>query len=161
MPEFLCQKSKHQFQLREQRIQRLARIDHVRLAKVADVRRTVARAVSENVSKAPTCLQRRGAKCNRNIVYQERTVCDPETIVEADIVANVILKKNVLQRLRTMKWKVVDIENCLDSLREFHIHPGVVDEYPGVHKIRLALRFAAAQTRQHTVGLHQSNSCLC
>ncbi len=56
MPEILYPSSKHQLQLRKQRIQRFARADDIGFAEIADARRTIARAVGENVPKATTSL---------------------------------------------------------------------------------------------------------
>src|SRR6266542_4538908 len=86
MPRSLCAISKHQLQLRKQRIQRLAWANHIWLAEIADIRRTVAGAVSEYVAKASTGLKRRSAEGNRDVVYQERPVRDTEAVVESDVV---------------------------------------------------------------------------
>ncbi len=54
----LCAISKHQLQLRKERIQRLLWTNHIRLAEIADVRRAVARTVGEYVAKPTTGLER-------------------------------------------------------------------------------------------------------
>ena len=59
---------KHQLQLSEQRIQRLAWIDYVRLAKIPDVWRAISRSVGKNIAKASSGLQRRGAKSERQVI---------------------------------------------------------------------------------------------
>ena len=132
--------SKNQLQLREQRIQRLARIDHIRLAEIADVRRAVARAVSKNIAKTTARLQRRRPKRKRHVVNQKRPIGHAQTVVPTDVVANMILKQHVLQRLSAMKPQIVHIENCLDSLRDFDVDAGVVNKDSGIDKVCLALR---------------------
>src|SRR6266545_1281498 len=154
MPRTLCPISKHQLQLRKQRIQRLAWTDHVRFAEIADVRRAVAGTVCEYVAKATTGLERRSAECDSDVVYQEWPVCDTEAVIEADVVSDAVLKEHILQRLCAMKPEIVDVEDRLDSLSKFHIDAGVVNEDTGIYKVRLALGFAAAQTRQDAVWLH-------
>src|SRR5690242_9893918 len=80
----------HELHLPEQLIQRLARIDHIRLAKVAHRGRAVARSIREDVAKAAARLQSGGAKRQREVIDQKRAIGHTQTVIETDVVANVI-----------------------------------------------------------------------
>src|SRR5438132_153523 len=73
---------------------------------------------------------------------------------------NMILKQNVFQRLRAMKTQIVNVEDRFHALGDLGVDPRVVDEDAGIDKIGLALDLAAAQARQHAIGLHQANARL-
>src|SRR6185369_2973239 len=73
---------------------------------------------------------------------------------------NLILKQDVLERLSAMKSQVVQVQDGLDSLRYFNIHPAVVNENSRIDEVRLPFGLAAAQTRQDAVCLHQTNTGL-
>src|SRR6476659_2712022 len=129
--------SKHQLQLREQRIQRLARVNHIRLTKVSHVRWTVARGISKDVAKTASGLQRRSSKRNRDVVNQERPIGHAQTVIPTYVMTNIILKQHVLERFGAMKTQVVNIENGLDALSKFDVDTRVVNKNPGIHKVRL------------------------
>ena len=73
---------------------------------------------------------------------------------------NSVLKQHILERLRSMKPQIVDIENCFDSLSQLDVDAGVINVDAGIDKICLALNFAATQTWQHAVWLHEADACL-
>src|SRR5258708_33671309 len=59
-----------------------------------------------------------------------------------------------------MKTQVVHIENCLQTLRYFHIDATVVNEDSGIDEVGLAFDLAAAKRRQDAVRLHQADTGL-
>jgi len=108
--------SKDQLQLAKQRVQHLLWTDHVRFAEISDARWAVAGTIGEDIPKASTGLQRRRAKCQCQVVYEQRSVRDADTVVKTDVVTNSILKKHVLQRFSSMKPQVVHVEDRLHAL---------------------------------------------
>src|SRR5437764_465459 len=152
--------SKHQFQLRKQRIQRLRGIDYRGLAKVADVRRAITRSVREDVTKAEPGLQRRRAECELHVIDQKRPVLDAYAIIPTNLMPDMILKQNVFERFSAMKTQVVNIEDCFHALSDIGVNARVVNKDAGIDKVRLALNLAAAQTRQNAIGLDQANAGL-
>ena len=151
---------KHELHLPEQLIQRFARIDHFGSAKVADTGRAVARSIGEDVAKAAARLQSRGAKRQREVIDQKRPVGHTQTVIETDVVANVILKQHQLQRLGAMKAQIVHVDDCFHALRQLDVDAGVVNEDAGIDEVRLSLNLAAAQRRQKTVRLDQAHTRL-
>src|SRR5690349_13783145 len=150
----------NQLHLPEQLIQRLARIDYVGLAKVAHRRRAVARSIGEDVAKAAARLQSGGAKRQREVIDQKRPIGHAQTVIEPDVVANVILKQHQLQRLGAMKAQVVYVHDCFHTLRQLNIDAGVVNEEAGIDEVCLSLNLAAAQSRQETIRLDQAHAGL-
>ena len=107
---------KNELRLPEQRIQHLLRTDHIRLAKIFDAGRTVARSVSKDVPKTTTGLQLIGTKREREFIDQKRPVSDTQTVIKSDVVTNAILKQYQLQRLCPVKAQVVYVNDGFDPL---------------------------------------------
>src|SRR6185369_8080289 len=78
----------------------------------------------------------------------------------SDVVTDAVLKEYQLQRLRPVKPQKVDVDDCFDSLRQFHINAAVVNKDSGIYEICLSLRLTASQTRQETVRLDQTDTSL-
>src|SRR5437868_1151837 len=152
--------SKHQFQLRKQRIQRLRGIDYRGLAKVADVRRAITRSVREDVTKAEPGLQRRRAECELHVIDQKRPVLNAHAVIPTDFMPNMILKQNVFQRFRAMETQIVNVEDRFHALSNIGVNARVVNKDARIHKVSLALKLTAAQTRQDAIGLDQANARL-
>src|ERR1044072_9702049 len=105
--------SKHKLHLREQLIQRLARIDHIGLTKISDVGRAVAGNIRENVAEATTGLQRRRAERQRKVVNQKRPVGHTQTVIESDVVPDAVLKQQQRERLGTMQAQGGGVQDSL------------------------------------------------
>ena len=73
---------------------------------------------------------------------------------------NMILKQNVFQRFRAMETQIVNVEDRFHALSNIGVNARVVNKDAGIHKVSLALKLTAAQTRQNAIGLDQANARL-
>ena len=59
-----------------------------------------------------------------------------------------------------METQIVNVEDRFHTLSDIGVDARVVNEDAGIDEVRLALSFAAAQTRQNAIRLDQANARL-
>src|SRR5579859_8013095 len=111
-----------------------------------------------DLAQAQSRSKRRHSAGHYYILRKPGAINDSHAVVCADVLVDVGLEQQQLQRLGVVEAHVVQIGHGAQVGREIEVRACIHQEDTWVHKAGLPFFLAGAQVRQKTVGRHQAHS---
>ncbi len=100
-------------------------------------------------------MEEGAAEVEDDVVVQERSVLQAQAIVPTDVLPDIRLVQENLQRLGVYEPQVIDVQDRTQLLEDLEIGAEIEEKKAGVDEIRLTLDLAAAQARDEAVLLDE------